>query len=76
MDLGGARDVPIPGPKFLYFHAVFGKTWSNSGLPPDPSGMVSHPLGNLASATALSQIVDGLVNSFEVTSQTTGLVIY
>ena len=30
---GGMRDVP-PRPKFLYFHAVFGKNWSNSMLVP------------------------------------------
>ena len=26
-DLGGARDAPSSGPKFLHFHAVFGKNW-------------------------------------------------
>ena len=31
---GGARDVPPPGPKFLHFHAVFGKNWPNNRLAP------------------------------------------
>ena len=36
---GGARDAPSPsGPKFLYFHAVFGKKWSISRLTPPLRG--------------------------------------
>ena len=33
---GGARDTrPLPsGPKFLHFHAVFGKNWPNNRLVP------------------------------------------
>ena len=32
---GGARDVcPPSGPKFLHFHAVFGKNWPNNRLAP------------------------------------------
>ena len=32
---GGARDArPPSGPKFLHFHAVFGKNWPNNRLAP------------------------------------------
>ena len=31
---GGARDASPPGPKFLHFHTVFGKNWSNNRLAP------------------------------------------
>ena len=45
---GGASHAP-PGPKFLHFHAVFGKNWPNNRLPPPlelapPLGLVP-PLG-------------------------------
>ena len=42
MDLGVTRDTPPPpppGPKFLHFHAVLGKNFSNSVLA--PPGLVS-----------------------------------
>ena len=49
---GGARDAPPPpGPKFLYFHAVFGKNWPNNRLAPPPSGVGAPPRGNPGSAT-------------------------
>ena len=38
------------GPKFLYFHAVFGKNWSNNRLAP-PLWFAPPPLGNPGSAT-------------------------
>ena len=39
VDLGGTGGVPPPsGQKFLRFHAVFGKNWSNSILAP-PLGL-------------------------------------
>ena len=32
---GGTRDArPPSGPKFLHFHAVFGKNWPNNRLVP------------------------------------------
>ena len=42
-DLGGGVQGTPPGPKFLHFHAVFGKNWSNSRL--------ASLLGNPGSAT-------------------------
>ena len=37
---GGTRDArPPPGPKFLHFHAVFGKNWPNNRLAPPPFGV-------------------------------------
>ena len=30
----GPRGTRLPGPKFLHFHAVFGKNWSNNRLAP------------------------------------------
>ena len=48
---GGARDAP-PSPKFLHFHAVFGKNWPNSRWAPPPLGLAPPPLGNPGSATA------------------------
>ena len=47
---GGSRGRkgPAPRPKFLNFHAIFRKNWSNSRLMP--------PLGNPGSTTALSEI--------------------
>ena len=37
-DIGGSRGhaslVSPSGPKFLHFHAVFGKNWSNDRLAP------------------------------------------
>ena len=42
---GGARPSRPPGPKFLHFHAVFGKNWPNNRLAPPP-------LGNPGSAPA------------------------
>ena len=41
-----------PGPKFLHFHAVFGKNWSNSLLAPPPG--LAPPLRNPGSATAIT----------------------
>ena len=36
-DLRGARGTRAPpGPKFLHFHAVFGKNWPNNRLAPPP----------------------------------------
>ena len=49
---GGARDARPPGPKFLHFHAVFGKNWPNNRLTPPPFGLAPPPLGNPGSATA------------------------
>ena len=43
---GGARDAPSLVWTKLYFHAVFGKKWSNSMLAPPP-------LGNPGSTTAI-----------------------
>ena len=50
VDRGGAggKGCP-PRPKFLHFHAVFGKKWTNSRLPP-PSGVGALPRGNPESA--------------------------
>ena len=49
---GGARPLrPPSGPKFLYFHAVFGKNWPNNRLAPSPLGLAPPPLGNPGSAT-------------------------
>ena len=37
---GGARDGRPPSvPKFLHFHAVFGKNWPNNRLAPPPFGL-------------------------------------
>ena len=45
--------VPPPsGPKFLHFHAVFGKNWPNNRLAPPP-GLAPPPLGNPGSATVV-----------------------
>ena len=46
----GARDFPH-GPKFLHFHAVFGKNWSNSSWLPHPLGGWHLNLGNHGSVT-------------------------
>ena len=43
VDQGCARDVPPPRPKFLHFHAVLRKNWSNS--------MLARSLENPGSAT-------------------------
>ena len=49
---GGTRDVhPPSGPKFLHFHAVFGKNWPNNRLACPPLGLAPPPLGNPGSAT-------------------------
>ena len=48
---GGAMDARPPGPKFLHFHAVFGKNWPNNRLAPPPLGLAPPPLGNPGSAT-------------------------
>ena len=54
---GGARDARPPcGPKFLQFHAVFSKNWPNNRLAP-PLGLAPPPLGNPASATAMSKLL-------------------
>ena len=54
---GGVRDArPPSGPKFLHFHAVFGKNWPNNRLAPPPLGLAPPPLGNPGSATDLSSI--------------------
>ena len=53
-DLRGARGTPLPGPKFLHFHAVFGKNWPNNRLAPPPLGLAPPPLGNPGSATEFS----------------------
>ena len=38
-DLGaGVRDTRPPGPKFLHFHADFGKNWLNNMLAPPGVG--------------------------------------
>ena len=50
----GGREGRPPGPKFLHFHAVFGKHWSNKRLAPPPLGLAPPPLGNPGSATASS----------------------
>ena len=46
----GGREgrVPPPGPKFLHFHAVFGKNWPNNRLVP--------PLGVSAPSSGKSWI--------------------
>ena len=44
----GMRALSIP--KFLHFHAVFGKNWLNNRLPP-PLGLAPPPLENSRSAT-------------------------
>ena len=49
------------GPKFLHFHAVFGKNWPNNRLAPPTLGLVPPPLGNPGSATALCSSTDILV---------------
>ena len=41
-----------PGPKFLHFHAVFGKNWPNNRLASPPLGLAPPPLGNPGSTTA------------------------
>ena len=48
---GGASDPPS-GPKFLHFHAVFGKIGQIIGWRPPPLGLVPSPLENPGSATA------------------------
>ena len=49
---GGMRDAcPHSGPKFLHFHAVFGKNWPNNRLVHPPLGLVPPPLGNPGSTT-------------------------
>ena len=53
---GGARDARPPGPKFLHFHAVFGKNLPNNRLAPPPLGLAPPPLGNPGSATAKCQV--------------------
>ena len=53
-DLRGAQGThaPTSGPKFLHFHAVFRKNWSNNRLaPPPPLGLAHPPLENPRSAT-------------------------
>ena len=45
---GGA---PPSSPKFLHFHAVFGKNWPNNRLAPPPLGLAPPPLENPGSAT-------------------------
>ena len=53
---GGARPSRPPScPKFLHFHAVFGKNWPNNRLAPPPLGLAPPPLGNPGSATEYVQ---------------------
>ena len=47
----GRVPPPTSGPKFLHFHAVFGKDWPNNRLAPPPLGLAPPPLGNPGSAT-------------------------
>ena len=53
---GGARDARPPGPKFLHFHAVFGKNWPNNRLAP--------PLGVSAPSSGKSWIRHCYANTF------------
>ena len=49
---GGVRDAcPPSGPKFLHFHAVFGKNWPNNRLACPSLGLMPPPLINPGSAT-------------------------
>ena len=52
-DLRGGRRGRAPpfGPKFLHFHAVFGKNWPNNRLAPPLLGLAPPPLRNPGSAT-------------------------
>ena len=63
VDLRGARGTRAPpGPKFLHFHAVFGKNWPNNRLAPPPLGLAPPPLGNPGSATGISTHISNAVN--------------
>ena len=46
---GGAWDAPSPPwqPKFLHFHAFFGKNWQNHRLAPPPPGSCRPLLGEI-----------------------------
>ena len=48
---GGGTTCPPSGPKFLHFHAVFGKNWPNNRSVRPPLGLAPPPLGNPGSAT-------------------------
>ena len=66
-DLRGGREGRAPppsGPKFLHFHAVFGKNWPNNRLAPPPLGLVPPPLGNPGSCTAKPEGTDGFQSNF------------
>ena len=56
-ELGGAGDAspPISGPKFLHFHAVFGKNWPSSLLVPPPLRGFSPLWENPESATCYTK---------------------
>ena len=47
----GGGEAASLGPKFLHFHAVFGKNWPNNRLVPPPLGLAPLPLGNPRSVT-------------------------
>ena len=50
---GAPPACPPPyGPKFSYFHAVFGKIWQICMFAPRPGGLAPPPTGNPGSATA------------------------
>ena len=51
------QGAPPSGPKFLHFHAVFGKNWPNNRLAPPPLGLAPPPLGNPGSATGFQSQV-------------------
>ena len=55
---GGRKGrAPPLDPKFLHFHAVFGKSWPNNRLASPPLRLAPPPLGNPGSATAVYLLV-------------------
>ena len=57
-----SQDVSTLRAKFLHFHAIFGKNWSNNRLAPPLRGWCPPPLlENPGSATAIHQILLQLV---------------
>ena len=56
-DLGGREGhAASPNPKFIHFHAVFGKNWPNNRLAPPPSGKswIRHCIAMFSSETVTS----------------------
>ena len=54
---GLASNTSPSGSKFLYFHAVLGKNWSNSMLVSHAPGLGHPPLGNPGSAMKNNSLI-------------------